>query len=91
MKIDKQVAAIFAAGVIIGDLLARIATRQRLKELRNATNRNYDLYAKEVERSNGIVEENTQLRTDLANCKITNWQVAQYAASLKQQLDRFME
>ena len=51
----------------------------------------YKLYLKELERANKQGEEINQLDLDLRQAKLTNFQVAQYAAQMKKQLDQFME
>jgi hypothetical protein len=82
---------IFSAGVIIGSALEYLCTRKQVKALRDASDKNYDRYQKELEKANNYVDEVNQLRQDLTTCRITNWQTATYATRLKQQLDQFME
>ena len=84
MKIDKQVAAIFSVGVLVGSTIEWFYSRKFRKELEQARDRNYKLYEEQFEKAN-------QLDLELRQCKMTNWQVAQYASQLKQQLDHFME
>lgn len=84
MKIDKQVAAIFSVGVLVGSTIEWFYSRKFRKELEQARDRNYKLYEEQFEKAN-------QLDLDLRQCKLTNFQVAQYASQLKKQLDHFME
>ena len=84
MKIDKQVAAIFSVGVLVGSTIEWFYSRKLRKELEQARDRNYKLYEEQFEKAN-------QLDLELRQCKLTNFQVAQYAAQMKKQLDHFME
>lgn len=84
MKIDKQVAAIFSVGVLVGSTIEYLYSRKWRKELEQARDRNYKLYEEQFEKAN-------QLDLELRQCKLTNFQVAQYASQLKKQLDHFME
>ena len=84
MKIDKQVAAIFSVGVLVGSTIEYLYSRKWRKELEQARDRNYKLYEEQFEKAN-------QLDLELRQCKLTNFQVAQYATQLKRQLDHFME
>lgn len=84
MKIDKQVAAIFSVGVLVGSTIEWFYSRKLRKELEQARDRNYKLYEEQFEKAN-------QLDLELRQCKLTNFQVAQYASQLKKQLDHFME
>ena len=84
MKDLMKVAAIFATGFITGSLLEHW-------HMHKAVDANYKLYLEELEKFNKQTEECNRLDLELRQCRLTNWQVAQYAASLKQQLDRFME
>ena len=84
MKIDKQVAAIFSVGVLVGSTIEWFYGRKFRKELEQARDRNYRLYEEQFEKAN-------QLDLDLRQAKLTNFQVAQYASQLKKQLDHFME
>lgn len=84
MKIDKEVAAIFSVGVLVGSAIEWFYSRKFRKELEQARDRNYKLYEEQFEKAN-------QLDLDLRQAKLTNFQVAQYASQLKKQLDRFME
>ena len=84
MKIDKQVAAIFSVGVLVGSALEYFYGRKCRKELEQARDRNYKLYEEQFEKAN-------QLDLELRQAKLTNFQVAQYATQLKKQLDHFME
>ena len=84
MKIDKQVAAIFSVGVLVGSTIEWFYSRKLRKELEQARDRNYKLYEEQFEKAN-------QLDLEHRECKLTNFQVAQYASQLKKQLDHFME
>ena len=84
MKIDKEVAAIFSVGVLVGSTIEWFYSRKLRKELEQARDRNYKLYEEQFEKAN-------QLDLELRQCKLTNFQVAQYAAQMKKQLDQFME
>lgn len=84
MKIDKEVAAIFSVGVLVGSTIEWFYSRKLRKELEQARDRNYKLYEEQFEKAN-------QLDLELRQCKLTNFQVAQYASQLKKQLDHFME
>lgn len=86
-----KAAAIFAAGFIAGDIVEYLYKSKQLEMVREDANRNYDLYRKEVDRGNDLVEENQRIVLELGQCRITNWQVATYATQLKKQLDHFME
>lgn len=83
MKLMK-VASIFAVGFLTGSLL-------EYWHMHKAVDANYKLYLEGIERLNKQAEECNQLDLDLRQCRLTNWQVAQYATSLKKQLDHFME
>lgn len=91
MKDFFKVAAIFAAGFIAGDIAEYLLMSKQIKMERDASDKNHDLYRKEVDRGNELVEENERLVLELGQCRITNWQVATYATQLKKQLDHFME
>lgn len=91
MKDFMKVAAIFAAGFIAGDIAEYLYKSKQIDFLRKDQHRTYDLYRKEVDRGNDLVEENQRLDLELRQCKLTNWQCATYATRLKQQLDEFME
>lgn len=91
MKDFFKAAAIFAAGFIAGDIAEYLFKSKQIKMVREDARRNYDLYRKEVDRGNDLVEENQRLDLELRQCKITNWQTATYATRLKKQLDEFME
>lgn len=84
MKDFFKVAAIFAAGILVGDTLEYLCSRKCIKELEQARDRNYKLYEEQFEKAN-------QFDLELRQAKLTNFQVAQYATSLKKQLDAFME
>lgn len=84
MKDFFKVAAIFAAGMLAGETLEYLCGRKYRKELEQARDRNYKLYEEQFEKAN-------QLDLELRQAKLTNFQVAQYATSLKKQLDTFME
>ena len=84
MKDFFKAAAIFAAGILVGDTLEYLCSRKCRKELEQARDRNYKLYEEQFEKAN-------QLDLELRQAKLTNFQVAQYATSLKKQLDTFME
>lgn len=88
---NKGMIVVFSAGIVIGSALEYLCTRKQVKAQREISDRNYDLYQKQLEKANGLVEENQQLDLDLRQCKLTNWQTATYATRLKQQLDQFME
>lgn len=47
-------------------------------------------YNEELERANRLVDRVNQLDLDLRQCRLTNWQVAQYAAQLKRAYDNLM-
>lgn len=91
MKDFFKAAAIFAAGFIVGDIAEYLFKSKQIKMVREDARRNYDLYRKEVDRGNDLVEENQRLDLELRQCKLTNFQVAQYATQMKKQLDAFME
>lgn len=88
---NKGMIVVFSAGIVIGSALEYLCTRKCVKAQREISDRNYDLYQKQLEKANDLVEENQQLDLDLRQCKLTNWQTATYATRLKQQLDHFME
>lgn len=84
MKDFMKVAAIFATGFITGSLLEHW-------HIHKSVDANYKLYLEEFEKVNKQGEEINQLDLELRQCRLTNWQVAQYATQMKKQLDRFME
>lgn len=84
MKDFMKVASIFAVGFLTGSLL-------EYWHMRKAVDANYKLYLEELEKFNNQTEECNRLDLELRQCRLTNWQVAQYASQLKKQLDHFME
>lgn len=84
MKDFMKVASIFAVGFLTGSLLEHW-------HMRKSVDANYKLYLEELEKVNKQGEEINQLDLELRQCRLTNWQVAQYASQLKKQLDHFME
>lgn len=84
MKDFMKVASIFAVGFITGSLLEHW-------HMHKAVDANYKLYLEELEKFNNQTEECNRLDLELRQCRLTNWQVAQYASQLKKQLDHFME
>lgn len=88
---NKGSIVIFSAGIIIGSALEYLCTRKCVKAQREISDQNYELYQKQLEKANGLVEENQQLDLELRQCKLTNWQCTTYATRLKKQLDEFME
>lgn len=84
MKDFMKVASIFAVGFLTGSLLEHWHMHKSVKA-------NYELYLKELEKVNKQGEEINQLDLELRQCRLTNWQVAQYATQMKKQLDHFME
>ena len=91
MKDIMKVAAIFAAGLFVGETLEYIRKAKQIDLLRKDRDHSYDLYRKEVDRGNDLVEEIQRLDLELQQCKLTNWQCATYASSLKKQLDNLIE
>lgn len=84
MKDFMKVASIFAVGFMTGSIL-------EYWHMRKSVDANYKLYSEELDKFNSQVEECNRLDLELRQCRLTNWQVAQYAAQMKKQLDHFME
>lgn len=85
MKKDSfGVAVLLSIGAIIGMSVQAVYDQRKIKAV-------YKDYTDELERANGLVQKCNQLDLDLRQCRLTNWQVGQYATQLKKQLDHFME
>ena len=91
MKDSLKIAAIFAAGLIVGVKLEKMSGIKELKYSNECRDRNYDLYEKSFSEAEELRKEKAELALELRQCKMTNFQVATYATRLKKMLDEMTE